>query len=393
MSVTSQHRDVSNNNQSGQSEAEKKAMPDWTKVTPVMWQEQLARLVESYIDPKDRLYWMLSMRDWLQANLQCVDNASGQSTVQYSMAETDDDTLESNLRLMCELAYKLCDWVVIIKVHEYLDKLPEETTSVMANGDVEQQLIIQYLQLAVAYWQMGQLDNAEAFLRQKLQQLPPGTPLTDFYQHIQHDIARMVFESEIRQEDDLLLMPLEEQHLSGFSLVYDDPQIAKLCNLPDFSDDEQWFNWLDIDQNNAHKHVFAVIHKQWGLIGSVSIEVHDGVGFFYYWLGQDFQGGGLGPKAVLMLLQLAECHMGMKCCYAKAFEHNLPSQKAMAKMGFQILPFKVVADGDNQVYFYRGTDRPVSILGEELLRLAALTDAGSEIQVKGYLDQQSTTES
>ena len=45
--------------------------------------------------------------------------------------------------------------------------------------------------------------------------------------------------------------------------------------------------------------------REWGFVGSVSLVMHGEVGFFYYWIGRDFQGYGIGPEAVQLLLQAA----------------------------------------------------------------------------------------
>jgi RimJ/RimL family protein N-acetyltransferase len=375
MSVTELHGNASNEILSTRREKNVlKVVPEWTKVTLDQWLEHLKRLVDSYITPKDRLYWMLTMREWLATKLQFTDKDIKNNKVYDLMSEKELLIFNDVLQLMCEVSYKLCDWPFIIQINEHRKRMR------IAQLDDEAG-VVQYLQFAVAYWQMGQLESAEALLLKRIETTSSDSPLADFCLHVRHDIERMKFALSARQSDDLLLIPLEEQHLSGFSWVYHDPQIAQLCNLPDFGNDDQWFDWLAVDQNNTNKNVFSVIHESWGFIGSVSIEIHEGVGFFYYWLGQDFQGGGLGPQSVLLLLNLAEQQLGMTCCYAKLFQHNFASQKAMKKMAFQALPFEVVSSGDEQVYYYRGPNKPILALGDELIKLAAITDQGCKICV------------
>ena len=89
----------------------------------------------------------------------------------------------------------------------------------------------------------------------------------------------------------------------------------------------------------------------------MGLEISKGVGFFYYWLGKDFQGHGYGPQAVAIMLDWARRYLGLRRCYATAYKDNIPSQKAMGKIGFRPLPLKVVLP-DNQDYeedvFYWG---------------------------------------
>lgn len=340
---------------------------NWQQLSPFKWFEHLQRLSDSYIAAEDRLYWMNAMRDWLQHNISLTEN----SAPAYQNPQWSQETLEPVLVIMAELSYKLCDWPLIIEIHRYLQGFEHHTPETWSE--------VESLQLAVAYWQMGQLQEAKAHLASCLPFAEQDSPVISFYQQIERDISRTRFAVADCRDGELQLCLLEEQHLSSFSWVYNDPQIAKLCNLPDFSDDEQWFDWLEKEQSNSCKALFAVVHQKWGIIGSVCIEVRDGAGFFYYWLGQDFQGGGYGPKAVLLMLTLAEKYLAMGCCYAKVFDYNLPSQKAMSKMGFKPLPFKLAPPNQSQLYFYRGPERPLEFLKEQLAQLMRYTDVDNQL--------------
>ena len=358
--------DKNDNNSSGQfrpsnSSLSQHVSPDWKKISVSTWQQMLLQLSDTEIAPKDRLYWMLICRDWLNVN--CGDDMAV------------DDAQSVCLSLMNQLAYRLCDWPLIIAIYQQMAaKLPKFSLQ-----KLDEQAMVDTLHCAVAYWQLGQLTTAEQFLHSKLALLPSDSPLHQFHQQILHDIARKPLYLVSPDNPALSLSPLEEQHLSSFSWVYQDTQIAKLCNLPEFNSDEQWFQWLDADQVNENKQVFAVNHRHWGFIGVVSIEVHQGVGFFYYWLGQDFQGGGLGPLAVKLLLEMAKKHLHMRCCYAKVFKNNVASQKAMGKLDFKPVPFMLAAPNDDQMYFYCGEPKARQHWWQELVALAAITDIDSQI--------------
>lgn len=343
---------------------------NWQNVSIAKWQTHLEQLNQSYVAPEDRLYWMSAMRQWRQFHI--VEDSQNRPV--YREPDWPLETLPGVLLVMCEVAYSLCDWAVIIELHQLLDKLDRAVDGA--------QFEIESLQRAVAFWQIGQLHQARDFLKRCITEVSPQSPVVAFYQQIENDISRCSIAPHDCSDGDILLCPLEEQHLSAFSWVYNDPQIAKLCNLPEFADDEQWFDWLAAEQSNPAKAVFAVMHQQWGFIGSVSIEVHDGVGFIYYWLGQDFQGGGFGPKAVLLMLSVAEKHFGMRACYAKVFDYNLPSQKALSKLGFNPLPFKLAAPNQTQIYFYRGEEKSLQQLAPELERLMRFTDVDNRLETQ-----------
>ncbi len=97
-----------------------------------------------------------------------------------------------------------------------------------------------------------------------------------------------------------------------------------------------------------------MLHREWGFIGCVSLAVHRDVGFFYYWLGRDFQGRGYGPRAGALLLSLAQQAYGLRCCYAKVYDHNLRSRRGLEKMGFADLDIRGAGEDCNQVFYRRG---------------------------------------
>ncbi|MFT4929671.1 MAG: RimJ/RimL family protein N-acetyltransferase [Phenylobacterium sp.] len=315
------------------------ATPDWSKVSLQNWQQLLRLLSEDQIKPQVRWYWMQALRGWFK------ENAQRRSTV------------IGCLGLMRAVAYNLCDWPFIIELHQFNRQMamPSSDESLRDDRTIEQ------LQLAVAYWQMGQLSRADQFLNSIAADLSPGHPLLDFHQQIQTDVEylppHLSEQNGDLVEGDLQLCPLEAQHLASFSWVYADPNIAHLCNLPEFESDQEWLDWLALNQDCQGHTVFAVNHHQWGFIGSVFLAVHDGVGFFYFWLGEDFQGKGFGPRAVDLLMQLGKERLGMNYCYTKVFGDNMNSQQAMNKIGFNSLPFRVARPYQNQVYFYRGAQQ------------------------------------
>lgn len=167
-------------------------------------------------------------------------------------------------------------------------------------------------------------------------------------------------------DDELRLEPLAHHHMRDFAWQYYDPAIAELCCLPHFQDDAQWHCWLDDIYHADDQRIFAVIHHEWGFIGCVSLIMHESVGFFYYWLGRDFQGHGLGPRAVSLMLAMAQHDYGMRCCYAKVFDHNMPSHRALQKLGFEYLGICGVAPDDNQLFYRRGATQSADEVTREL---------------------------
>jgi RimJ/RimL family protein N-acetyltransferase len=156
------------------------------------------------------------------------------------------------------------------------------------------------------------------------------------------------------EDGTLRLEPLGHHHCADVAWQYWDPDIARLCCLPTFRDDEAWHRWLDACWGYGDQRLYAVLHRDWGFVGSVSLTMHGDLGFFYYWIGRDFQGQGLGPAAVRLLLADAFEHRGMTACYAKVFENNAPSRRALARLGFEPLDFRPAPPGDDELLYRLG---------------------------------------
>lgn len=173
----------------------------------------------------------------------------------------------------------------------------------------------------------------------------------------------------------LALEPLAHHHARDFAWQYADPAIARLCCLPAFVDELDWHYWLADVRRAGGRLPYAVLHREWGFIGCVSLALHGDVGFFYYWLGRDFQGRGHGPRAGELLLTLARQAHGLRCCYAKVYDHNLRSRRGLEKMGFADLGMRGAGEDCNQLFYRRGPARARRDLARELHWLLERMDA------------------
>ena len=165
---------------------------------------------------------------------------------------------------------------------------------------------------------------------------------------------------------ELRLEPLAHHHVADFAWQYHDPQIAELCCLPRFTSDAQWHDWLDDVYRMGDQRIDAILHREWGFIGCVSLIAHEGVGFFYYWLGEGFRGHGLAPRAVALLLAGSETHIGLTSCYAKVFDYNHPSRRALEKLGFADIGVSAVSPHEDEMFYRRGQPCSRNQMVEEL---------------------------
>ncbi|HZX30947.1 MAG TPA: GNAT family N-acetyltransferase [Rhodocyclaceae bacterium] len=231
------------------------------------------------------------------------------------------------------------------------------------------------LRLADAYRHCADSDQAIELLVASLLPQPEAAPLAAAHQeliawHAARERYGWVDGSDWGDEE-LLLEPLGHHHLQDFAWQYFDPAIAELCCLPAFESDDQWHAWLDGTYRNGDQWVGAVIHRKWGFIGSVSLIMHGGIGFFYYWFGPDFQGRGYGPRAVRLLLATAAERHGLHTCYAKVYDYNYPSRRALEKLGFEDIQVSAAAPDNNELFYRRGSPAQRAQIAEEIHWLMA----------------------
>ena len=265
-----------------------------------------------------------------------------------------------------ELTYLLCDWSLLIFIRT---RLPAYHVCLFSQEAVESAC-----SLSAVYQHMGRSDLAEQSLITALLAKPDDSVLYQQWHALKEENAQP---QTCYHDNDISLTPLTQAHLHDFAWQYSE-SVKELCNLPLFIENEDWHYWYQDMQADPNRHLFAVIHQEWGFIGCVNLQVFNGTGFFYYWFGDDFQGCGFGPRAVSLLMDFGYHEHAMHCCYAKIYAHNLPSHKAIHKLGFQKLPFTAIHPDENEVFYYWGNAKPDHQLFTELKTL--LNDIGSSLQ-------------
>lgn len=186
--------------------------------------------------------------------------------------------------------------------------------------------------------------------------------------------------AELAREDDIVsLEPLTHRHVADFGWQYYDPSIAALCCLPCFEDDSDWHDWLTQAYARGDQELFAVMHRQWGFIGSVGLVLRGDVGLIYYWIGRDYRGCGFGPDAATLLLAAAHRHAGMRCCYAQVYDYNAPSRKALQRIGFVETGIRAAAPHTDQLFYRIGHDDSDAHIAAELHALMDYLEAEARI--------------
>lgn len=285
------------------------------------------------IDPRERMVWMRGLRQALP-----------------EVSRLDGATRDGLIALL----RAWCDWPLWLALRNAGDARD--------GGDVD-------LNTIDALFRMGLQHEAETRCRRRLFTHPRDRATAGMHAQLQAwrgflEARAMPIEGEVMR-----LEPLGHHHCADFAWQYWDPDIAGLCCLPSFGDDVVWHRWLDECWGYGDQRLYAVIHRDWGFVGSVSLTMHGDLGFFYYWIGRDFQGHGLGPAAVRLLLDDAFAHHGMVACYAKVFEGNAPSRRALARLGFETLDFRPAPPHDDEVLYRLGPPQARRDSVEALRRL------------------------
>lgn len=212
------------------------------------------------------------------------------------------------------------------------------------------------LDLIVAFWRSGEFEPALDLSRRLMFTHPYEARCATLHAAILTSLRQswcFPMPAPAWGDASLRLLPLDHAHCDDFAWAYHDPKIAARCCLPQFANIEEWHAWVDDCRAFGDQMIFAVWHRHWGFIGSVSLILAEDIGFFYYWIATDFQGKGFGPKAANLLFELAEAHWGMRVCYAKCFADNQPSLSGLAKLGFELLDVHVRTEYENELHFRR----------------------------------------
>lgn len=264
------------------------------------------------------------------------------------------------LRSALEQAGEVGDWVQAAELGKQL----------FWSGDFDKAVC---LVLADACRHLGEADLAQDVMLRLQLSFPGDDEVMDACHALQRWLA---WRDELDWVDgrefgeaELYLEPLALHHCSEFFEQYADPEIAERCALPVFASVAAWQEWLwDIDMAGVQR-LCAVLHRECGFVGCVSLQRHGGIGCFYYWIGQAFRGQGWGPRAVRLLLCMAERRYGMDTCYSAVYADNMSSRRALTKLGFVDLDITAQAPEEQAVFYRRGAFLKKSAIAIELHEL------------------------
>lgn len=175
---------------------------------------------------------------------------------------------------------------------------------------------------------------------------------------------------------------LGPHHALALYRLQRDPELAKLAGVECLRSSEHAREWIQQEQSDR-KHVLAILHPDFGLIGVAALECPAQAlqpggsrsGRFYYWIGEEFQWQGYGTQAMRLLHQLAS-KIGVLHIFSTVDKTNIASQRALAKLGYQRLPFDLVGERPGYRYHHFGQALGEAELYPVLAQLLAELNTG-----------------
>lgn len=168
----------------------------------------------------------------------------------------------------------------------------------------------------------------------------------------------------------LRLEPLGDEHAASFLYQFRDHQIGIMTRLPRLETLEQVQNWIHEQQQENDRACFAVMHESWGFVGVVCMHSAGAAGYFYFWVGSDFQGQGIGQQASQLLFDVM-AQQGVTEIFTSAYQDNARSIHALTRLGFEKLAIRAEEPDETLDFFYRTqNDTPC----DQLIARTALID-------------------
>ena len=152
-----------------------------------------------------------------------------------------------------------------------------------------------------------------------------------------------------RDPGGLVLEPLDGSHAPALGHQFRDPQIAVMSGFDPIDAKRDAARWVDERRLEPSRIDYAVMHTEHGFVGHTGLYQWARAGFFYFWIGIDFQGRGFAVQAGRMLCQYALAH-GVDCLVTSVYVDNTRSVRALRRIGFRRIPVRRPSDKEGLHY-------------------------------------------
>ena len=153
----------------------------------------------------------------------------------------------------------------------------------------------------------------------------------------------------------ITLAPLTADHALSFYNQYQSTGIQQMTDLPAFANVSEVCEWINEEAASKNSYNYAIELPVVGFVGFVNLIVSKHAAFFAIWLGEKFQGLGLGTQTAQIICQHA-LDTEISVIFTAAFVNNQPSIQMLKKVGFETLPISAYAPHNDRTFFILTTD-------------------------------------
>jgi RimJ/RimL family protein N-acetyltransferase len=146
------------------------------------------------------------------------------------------------------------------------------------------------------------------------------------------------------------LVPLTTNHALAYFSHYQLNDIQQMTDLPQFANVSEVCEWIKEETAVKNSYNFAIELPVTGFAGVVNLTVSEHAAFFGIWLGEKFQGLGLGTQTGRLICHHA-LQVGLSVIFTAAFLTNRRSILMLKKVGFDTLPIGAYAPHDDRAFF------------------------------------------
>ena len=164
----------------------------------------------------------------------------------------------------------------------------------------------------------------------------------------------------------ITLAPLTADHALSFYNQYQSTGIQQMTDLPAFAGVSEVCEWINEEAASKNSYNYAIELPVVGFVGFVNLIVSKHAAFFAIWLGEKFQGLGLGTQTAQIICQHA-LDTEISVIFTAAFVNNQPSIQMLKKVGFETLPISAYAPHNDRTFFILTTDSAIKQNGNNEL--------------------------
>jgi RimJ/RimL family protein N-acetyltransferase len=168
------------------------------------------------------------------------------------------------------------------------------------------------------------------------------------------------------QGEYICLEPLSKGHAPAYFNQYHSTGIQEMTDLPMLNSVSDVYKWIEEEAETKNSYNYAIILPVTGFAGFVNLIISEHAGFFTIWLGEKFQGLGLGTQTAQIICQHA-LDAEISVIFTAAFVSNQRSIQMLKKVGFETLPISAYAPHNDRTFFILTTDPTIKKNGNSEL--------------------------